>query len=298
MKNLINHIAKGSTIDPADLGYLIIIALPKGQRSEAAASALCKITGIKLEEVTILLERELPTLLARILADQGPQSVALLRRHGFRADWIPRAELDAHLEVRMAKRITPAVGAPVPMYMVEVWREPEPTGITASQIRLLVRGQGRTSSTTGSQTSKHGAIAGGLGGLGFYDDTTLLAGSGAADETAAAANRKIVTVEYLDIHLRDGTVLRCDGSRFHFAQVGERKGYSDMENMDLLTTRLGTDAEDAIVDTQFNTRRVPPPVLLDLRAITSGTGETRTPQVFFAYSAWVSSLTLRDAHWS
>lgn len=236
----------------------------------------------------MMLSKQLPAMVRRLDVRQGPVAVANLEKLGFGGFWVSLAELQSRIPSLPAKTIAPAMGAPRPMFMVECWPPHESRGLLASEIRLLVRGRPQQTKVVPSASVPGGGYYSGLDDEGLDADL---------DGGTAAPRRTAVYSEVLDIHLFDDTSIRCNASRFHFTNLGGPKRYTDSENLDALTTLLGSQAPRALIDTGFRTRRCPTELLVDLRANASAAGDSRTLAAFGVYSAWAACLAARGIAW-
>ena len=92
----------------------------------------------------------------------------------------------------------------------------------------------------------------------------------------------------LDLYVRNGTRVRINGDKFNFDVLGHGKSYSDLQNMDLLATRLGTEAPNAVIDTSFKNFKCPADVLSDAFAVVGESSVRRNNDAspFDFYSAW------------
>ena len=278
-----------ANVQSKDRAYVVATAWPAGADHATVAAGLVRACAIEESAAVRAATRPTPLIVRRIETKLADRAVSNLRTLGFAAIWLSISELANRVPSIPAKRITPAIGAPVPMFLVECWPPHESMGLLGSSIRMLVRGRTRQTKVTQSDPTlpRYGSTA--LDDLGW--------GTASAPDESVAARRTTSYNEVLDIHLDDDRALRCNASRFHFADLGAPKCYSDADNVDRLATHLAQEAPQALIDTQFVHRACPAEVLIDLRATTSGTGETRSPAAFNAYSAWAASLASRGIAW-
>jgi len=187
-------------------------------------------------------------------------------------------------EMERAKGLAPALGAPEPLYMVEAWRA-EGRGLVCSSVVAIVRGQLRLprGASFEDEIDRRREVrrAPGMGRVGMTEVLTI--------EDSGDAGSWSELVEVLDVHLADGSWIRCDGRKFSFDVLGAERGYSDLENMDKLAVRLATEAPRAIVDTGWKGFRAPPGVL-ERSGIQIGGKPVRRSEpesLFGFYSAWI-----------
>ncbi|MCX5688682.1 MAG: hypothetical protein NTV94_02630 [Planctomycetota bacterium] len=274
--------------EPTDRAYVVLTAWPESGDAGSIAAKLVRGCSIDAVAASNLLNKPLPAIVRRIDVRQAPVAVSNLEKLGFGAFWVGLAEMESRVASRPAKRVAPALGAPQPMFMVECWPPHDAMGLLGSNIRLLVRGRPQQTKVQAQELSPGGSYYNGIDDEGWHAD---LEGGG------ASARRTAIVTEVLDVHLFDNTCIRCNASRFHFTDLGGPKRYSDAENLDALTTLLANDSPQALIDTQFRTRRCPSEPLIDMRAVTSATGDARTLPAFGVYSAWAACLAARGIAW-
>lgn len=274
--------------------YILLTSIPAGMsHSEAVVqvSALAKCEQPPVNQSTKL---NFPVIVRDADAMQGPGIVAVLRRNGFGADYVPLAEVKENIPVLQAKSIAPALGSNDAMFMVTfVKRDVPPQGLMTSNIKLLVRGRCVTTkkgvetqsilmSRPTLDTSRNPLDVMPRRGLGGMMRDVLDIES----EDITPGQRSLITAEVLDIHVHEGPPIRVDANRFHFATLDQRLAYSDAENLDALTHRLASAATNAVIDLNFNRSPLPRPLLRDLGLAVNSSGDTKTTEIFGVYSAW------------
>ena len=278
--------------EPTD-AYLSVIDWPDTLDAESRAHALVRSAGLDLFTARLRIARGTPQVVARLPEARARGGVDVLHRAGATAFAPTRAQIAGMNEPLRAKRLTPAEGAPEPMFMVEAWRG-EGRGMLARDIFLLVRARlkrsrtrvtdGPASSGLSGRTIAITAVAGPAAGM---VASVFGAGRSGADTTTS-----LHVTEVLDIHLRDGAIVRIDGDKFSFDILGPAKSPTDRQNMDRLALLLANAAPAAMVDTSFAAFTCPPEIARDSWIGTSGSTVHSRDEgpAFDFYSCWVSLM--------
>jgi hypothetical protein len=272
--------------------YVLLTATPDGISHADAVRNASAIANVPCPPVHDQTRLTFPVVILHADPLRGPGIVAALRRAGFGADYVALSEIKSGIPSRAVKSIAPALGSNDTLFMVTFWKKDEPSiGLRADTIRLFVRGKCVVTTLDPGNASR-GPLAArsGMSGVAGRMAREVL---DLDEDGNTAASRRFTTSELLDLHLIDGSSLRCDSSRFHFATLDKPLGYSDGENLDALTHRLASAAPKAAIDLNFGRVSVPRPLLIDLKIGVSPRGDNKTPQVFGVYSAWSASLHLR-----
>src|SRR5262245_3768436 len=261
--------------------YVCVASWPE-RLDETARAGLLTDLGMPAYEAGESARRKPPMVLARCNAGTGAAAVARLQKTGVGAAWLSHEEIRSRLDPPQVKTMKPAMGAPEPLYLVEFWRG-EPVGMKAADIVLLVRGRVRT-----TKVQVEPRLGAGLGearidpisGLPDFDPTPT----------------RTTTTKYtdlLDIHLRDGTLMRCNSSRLSFEVLRESRGLSDFENTDRLAIMLGDQAPGALIDTAFEHAGFLTVLVPDFRTAGGAADNRWSLGAFSVYSAWLGALHAR-----
>lgn len=259
-------------MEPSEPAFLSIVAWPQGLDGNGLIAALATAAGIDPFHAGQRIARgTMPMVVQRIDAGIAPEVVAQLRARGVPAIAPTASQLRKFAPPIRAKRLTPALGAPEPMYMCEPWRD-EPFGFAAKDIGIIVRarlGRVQTSVRPGKGNVKYNAFT-------------------RTFRVEPEVEREIRTSvsDIVDIYLRDRRRIRCSGDKFNFDCLGPARGYSDYENMDKLTVMLAESAPRAILDLGFAEFNCPPAIAGAYRTSAVGPAKDDHP-VFDFYSPWV-----------
>jgi len=263
--------------------YVTIARWPDSMNAESRTRVLCEIAGLDPYVAQQRVTQGAPLIVMRAEPEVARGIIEQLRARGVVACAPTRDQLAKLAPPMRAKAMAAAPGAPEPMYMVESWKE-ESRGLRARDIALLVRGRLDNSTVrTGLDAGPRGTglvAAAALGGAGVALHM--------ASNPGPTRSTTFKFTEMLDIYLRDGSRIRIDGDKFSFDVLGPEKGYTDAENMDKLTLRLGGEAPRAIVDTGFAKFRCPLEMIKDFSHAVSHSTVRRQDQkpAFDFYSAW------------
>jgi hypothetical protein len=268
------------------VSHLTLLAWPPDASPEDRALALVEAVGLAPRAAEDLAALPTPIMAARLDDAIREDVLAALRARGVACFACDRASMESVPEAVQILSLTPAVGAPEPMYSAGI-RSRDAEGFRARDIVLLVRGTTRITTTTHevdpNPSSGYTPGYGGEFGLaaGMMGDMIGEEGAGSVRSTRTKLR------QLLDISLRDGRRLRVDATRFAFLALGGPKAYSDNEHIDRLAVRLAEEAPRAIVDTGYKTHKLP--MLVQRRssggALSSST-TTDDSRSFEFYSAW------------
>ena len=265
-------------------GYVFVTAWPKGRGDAAMAGLLSRVFRVGAYEAVAAAERAAPTLVFRGDVGVCEAGVRALVEAGAGVIGMRREDLRARVEPVALRALRPALGAPEPMYMGEVARvaAAEPVVVRARDIRLLVRG--RTRAVGGEVVDT--TMPGSMGRMMRARVEPLTGVPIPAD--GLVRGRSATFVEVLDLHLRDGSQYRCDGSVFRFREtLGEASGLSDKDNADRLALRLGEESPRAVIDMGFEDATWTTALLGDCMSLRASRGGTdrRGMLAFAIYSA-------------
>ncbi|MCE7973587.1 MAG: hypothetical protein DYG92_04570 [Leptolyngbya sp. PLA1] len=229
-----------------DRAYVILVSWPTDREEEGCVRAVRAAVGCDEYTARLIARRRVPCIAAR--AESGSEAQRVVGRllgEGVGALSLTWEQIASGLEPPLLRSLAWAEGAPAPMYLASRV-DGGVEGLKAADLRLLVRGKVRISKREAMPNANIGEFA-------RTPVDPILGVPVPADPTRAKVLLK--TVEVLDLHLLDGTQLRCDGSRFSFLSTGGSLGISDTENMDRLAMKLAGEAPRAVVDTGFGEAR-------------------------------------------
>ncbi len=249
--------------------YVSLLEWPQGLTLEDRIAAISASTGLDRYNARLRAQREAPVVLARLAAGAAAEAAEELRKIGAFVFVATESQIRSCAAAHRAKALRPALGAPEPTYLVELWRD-EPVVLKASELFLIVRGRLRRSERTeGRVDVQYEPLSGG---------TTLEIGS---------PGTRLAVSDLIDLWDRSGRRIRINGDKFNFDVLGAERGYSDNENADRLALRLASQAPRAMVDTSFAAFHCPPDIL---RAVwqTGMNGQRRRSDApaFDFYSVW------------
>lgn len=229
-----------------DRAYVILVSWPEGADEDSRASSLRAGVGCDAYTSGLVARRRLPCIAARVEpAAVAAEIVQRLLDDGIGALSLNWEQIAAGIEPPLLRSLAWADGAPEPMYVANRV-DGGAVGVRAADLRLLVRAKVRISRREAAPNSNLGEFA-------RTPMDPILGTPIPSDPTRARVLMK--TVEVLDLHLLDGSQLRCDGSRFSFLSTGGALGISDMESMDRLAMKLAGESPRAVVDTGFGEAR-------------------------------------------
>ncbi|MDX2131826.1 MAG: hypothetical protein SFY69_07225 [Planctomycetota bacterium] len=270
-------------------GYVFVARWPPGAGPEFVADLLERAFGFAPQDAALTARRTTPAMVYR--GDLGECGVGLRRllEEGVVGLGVSNEHLRRMTEPPCLRVLRAALGAPEPLYMAEFARArggpAESMPLRASDIRLIVRGRSRT---VQEQVRDRG--------VGDYLRTRVEPTSGLPiPEDRTVRDRQASYVELVDLHLRDGTHLRCDGSTFSFREtLGDERGLTDIDNADRLALRLAGQAPRAVVDTQFDGATWTASLLGDLMSVRASRGgmDRRGLLAFSVYSAVLGLVRL------
>jgi hypothetical protein len=275
--------------------YLSILSWPPSLDRAQATAALAESADLDPFLADQRVARGLPSVVQRLPTSRARLAIKALRAKGVGCFALTQSQIQAAPTPLAAKRLTEAIGAPEPMYMVEAWRA-EAGGFLTKNIFLMVRARIKVCETQRPESGgafgslnrgTAGSLAGmGLGmgvgivGIGMYASSEMDAG------TTSGPTTRTSTTEVLDIYLRDNSRIRINGDKFNFDVLGPDRGFSDNENMDKLALRLAEQAPGALVDTGFSKFVCPGTFLKNLQVSHNGKQVRNDMSLFEFYSVW------------
>ncbi|MFZ4573179.1 MAG: hypothetical protein ACOYN0_02200 [Phycisphaerales bacterium] len=267
--------------------YLSITRWPEGIDEAGKVRLLCTHAGIDPYTARLCAVRGVPLVAGRFDEDVCKDIAARLATEDVGVHSPTKAELAAIVTAPRVKALHPALGAPEPMYTVECW-DGRTAVLKSRHIVMLVRARLDSSSTTSTVST------GGQGGM--LASGMLMGAPGIALAAAQGGNvdrsTRAKISHVLDIYVKNGTRVRIDGDKFSFEVLGDAKSYSDLQNMDILTTRLGSEAPRAVIETGFKNFKCPGDIVSDAFSAVGGTGIRRRNDAgpFDFFSAWIYLL--------
>lgn len=270
-------------------GYVFVTAWPKEKGDAAMAGLLARVFRLGSFEAVAASSRAAPTLVFRGDVGVCEAGVRALVEAGVGVIGMRREDLRARVEPVLLRALRPALGAPEPMYLGEVARvaAAEPVVIRARDIRLLVRGRTRAVGGEVVDTTMPGSV-----GRMLRARVEPITGVPIPAD-GMVRGRTATFVEVLDLHLRDGSQYRCDGSVFRFREtLGDGRGLSDKDNADRLALRLGEESPRAMIDTGFEDATWTTTLLADCMSLRASRGGTdrRGMLAFAIYSAVLGAV--------
>lgn len=270
----------------ADKAYLSILDWPDAMDDAARAAAIARSTGLDAYQAGLAVKRGFPQVVLRMDPPAADRAADLLHAAGATAVAPRQSEMAAQGLARRVKSLSPALGAPEPLYACEMWRD-EPDVLRPRELALIVRG------TVVSTERRVSGGSSGVAGPASY----ALAGIGGAMVAAAmdstpTTSTKIRTAEILDLYPCSGGRLRIDSDKFNFEVLGPVRGVSDRESMSRLVERLRREAPRALYDDGFAAFRCPPDTIRTHFIDTAGPAVRKTDQApaFEFYSTWVAMM--------
>lgn len=260
---------------PPESAFLSILrwpAPPNAMDRAALADAVARAAAIDPFFASQRLAGGTPAVIQRLDAPLARAAVRELRARGVAAFAPTVANLRSLGPPIPAKRLSPAVGAPEPMFLCEPWRD-EPFGFPARAIGAIVRA--RVSRNRRAPTRTERSMA--------YEPLT---GTVVPILDVVRESRSSLH-DIMDIYLRDRRCIRCSGDKFNFDALGVARGLTDNENMDKLAVMLADAAPHALVDLGFGEFSCPPGVANALQSTPGGARIRDDHPVFDFYSPWI-----------
>lgn len=249
--------------------YVSVLEWPAGLTEADRIAAISGSTGLDRYNARLRAQREPPLVLARMEAAEAERAGEALRKIGAFVFVASDSQVQACSPLHRAKSLAPALGAPEPTYLCQIWRE-DPVVLKPRELFLIVRARLRRSERTeGRLEVQFEPMSGG---------TTL--------EIGAAGSRLAVS-DLIDLWDRNGRRIRINGDKFNFDVLGAERGYSDNENADRLALRLAGEAPRAMVDTNFGSFHCPSDILRAVWQVGMDGRRKRTDApAFDFYSVW------------
>jgi hypothetical protein len=268
--------------------YLSIARWPDHLDEADKVRLLCTHVGLDPYAARLIAVRPVPLVVGRYEHAVCLDSARRLREAGVGAYAPTRADFDTIKSAPRVKALLPALGAPEPMYTVECW-DGRTAVLKSRHIVMLVRA--RLDSSSVSSTIRSGGGTGGSMAAGMMLGSPLI-GMAASGGSSVERTSRHKSSHVLDIYVKNGTRVRIDGDKFNFDVLGDAKSYADLQNMDLLTNRLATEAPAAVIETGFKNFKCPADVMSDAFSAVGDAGVHRRNDAgpFDFFSAWIYLL--------
>jgi len=269
-----------------DAAYVSVIAWPDLMPGQDRIALVERAVGMDRFLAEQAVRRSVPGILRRMDLPDAKRALATLREAGAVAFGPKQSAFENRADFHAAKRLISGSGT---SFLAEAWRG-EPVVFDAADITVLVRASLRTTKAGPIERESPGVapIV-----LNPYTHNAGRVASDLADEVeqAAARQTRLNLTEIIDLHLADGSRIRLNGDKFGFDVLGDKRGYTDKQNMDRLAVLLSEKAPRAVVDLDFRTFRVPADIQAQLSTAHRGPARIRTEsQAFEFYSVWAALM--------
>lgn len=267
-----------------DRAYITIVRWPGGFAREDRVRTLVDALGIDEYHAGLRAASEPPQVLARVDAGAAPDIVAKFRARRVSAFALTQTHLRSQPAPVQVKRLTPAMGAAEPMYMVEPWRG-DGTGLRMADVFLIVR------ATLDRSTSSFSSSSGSSIPMAVMaPELAMIRGAIDGPKVERSTNHKFAYL--IDLYLHDGRRFRINSDRVSYDVLGKDRGYTDRENSDKLALRLATEAPQAFIDVGFDQFRVPPEFTRDMVSVFGSRTTTHRDEtaIFDFYSVWTHTI--------
>ena len=270
-----------------------IFAWPNGWTIDRKIESVVGAIGMDPYDAALRLRKPPPFAIKAMNVEAAKDALRVFNKDGVTAFAPTQQHLDLVPRAVPAKALSPATGAPEPMWTCELWRRgdaPEASdgctfGLFAAQIRLIIRAKivdrirGEVENSTSYNPNLH-----------------------AGQPTHIRHADKVMTSDLIDLYCFDPALrgadgqdkrvsgwrrIRIGGEKFNFASLlGAQRSWTDNENVDRAAVALGEAARTAALDTGF--RDFQPPLGMASDANVPGGGHRSSNRHLFEfYSAWV-----------
>ena len=266
--------------------YLSVIQWPSSYDEDDAAALVADVLSLDLYSARQRVRQGVPGIISRIQGLDAPRIVQRLTDAGVLA--FAAAESDVR-EMGRPIRVRGFASINSAQCTIETFDHGRITFPTDG-IFLLVRGSPSMTEQRPASPLDHADQM----TMGGYYMVGGVAGAAMAYNEAASrrGTTRTTRTELLDIHLRSGQWLRCDGTRFSFDILGTSRGPADSVNMDTLTWWLAKAAPKAIPEANFQQFKCPLEFIRTaLRSMSAdATAVTTNAPAFDFYSVWTCLL--------
>lgn len=275
----------------ADKTIVAVFQWPAGATITGKANAIANITGMDVHQARLMVKRDsVPQTFS--IADHAAaiKGTRKLTRSGVDVIAVPATELAAHACRHLAKRFIAGHDESGQTWLAEQWGD-SPRVIRAADLVVLVRARIRLDAGT-DFTVNSAAMNVGVSPIGGG----IRVNPPNSAEPLVTTSKKTRMAEILDIHLADQPPIRVHGDKFSFDVLGQGKGITDSENMDLLATHFAKAAPQVAVDVSFKGFKPSPDGVraFHLAAGKRGDPRVQVPVEFEFYSAWMAVRNLRQ----
>jgi hypothetical protein len=251
--------------------FLSLIALPAGWGRDDLIERLHRATGVNQADLRVRLAADPPLVVGRVEAAAAAAAVAAIRGAGGDA-FAPTLEDLARLGPALRIKVMTVEGG----VHVELWEGVRAT-IARQRIQILVRGQITREVVDRRGPPRFSSVA-----------RRVRTRDSIRAEIEASTTRRIEASHKLDIHTSDGTIFQVDGDAFDFKILGQRRGFSDSVNVDLMLELLRHLAPPEVIVDEYFRLWHPPPGHQRLRL--PGQARLREDPAFAFYSRWVALM--------
>ncbi len=271
-----------------DGAYVSVIAWPELMTTEDRIKLVERAVGLGPFLAEQAVRRRVPSIICRMAIPEATRALTVLQRAGAVVFGPKQSAFQKRANVHAAKRLISGSGT---SYFAEAWRG-EPLAFDAVDIAVLVRASLRATETKSLEQGGSGFMSLAVNPYGSNVGVVAADLAGDFETISSARPTRLNLTKIVDLHLVDGTRIRLNGDKFSFDVLGDKRGYTDKQNMDKLAVLLSEQAPNAVVDLNFRSFRVPP----DLHAAinrTHGSGRVRqTVEApgFDFYSVWAALM--------
>ena len=257
-----------------DRAYLSVVEWPTGWGEGRCVEALVGAAGLDPDTCALAIRRGVPAVVSLIDELIAGDVVGMLRDEGVLAFAPTRAQIRAWPEPVRVKALHLFPGGSA--LGVEPWRG-EPTVVRSSDIRLIVGGANKSSTT--EVRDKPDALR---GAMHWHDVAQRYASEDLVERVTTTTVALLLDITAASEH-GEPVRLRIDADKMSFGVLGEDKGITDRDNMAKLTVLVRRIAPGATIDDGFDRFGIP----TDIR---NRTGSNARTAAFDFYCAWVGLL--------
>jgi hypothetical protein len=270
-----------------DAAYVSVIAWPELMPEEDRIGLIEQAIGLDRFLSEQAVRRSVPSVLRRMDLPDARDALATLRRASAVAFGPKQSAFDERADFHAAKRLISGSGT---SFLAEAWRG-DPVVFDAANIAVLIRASLRTTEMRAVDQGGPGVATSLINTSGRHLRDVASDIADEVEQVSAARQTRVNLTEVLDIHLADGSRIRLNGDKFGFDVLGDKRGYTDKQNMDKLAVLLSERAPQAVVDLNFRSFRVPADIQTHLARSHRGRVRKRveTPAFEF-YSVWAALM--------
>lgn len=268
--------------------YVSVIAWPELMTAEDRIKLVERAVGLGPFLAEQAVRRRVPSIICRMAIPEATRALTVLQRAGAVVFGPKQSAFKKRANVHAAKRLISGSGT---SYLAQAWRG-EPRAFDAVDIAVLVRASLRATETKSLEQGGSGLMSLAVNPYGTGAGAVAADLAGDLEMLSSARQTRLTLTEIIDLHLVDGTRIRLNGDKFSFDVLGDKRGYTDKQNMDKLAVLLSEQAPHAAVDLNFRSFRVPPDLFSSLNK-THGSGRIRRKAEapgFDFYSVWLALM--------